>query len=164
MTITGLPTADRLARGDLEHYRFGQKMPHKLTPHEWPAYEAAKETGYLVTPNSGLSRVRLRNCYWCYCVDVGRPFVATELRQRWAAVELDLIGIPPRPTDRDISRKLSDQAFKQLKALLGEVTRRGAWWSSGHVFAYSSAIPITQAHWMAARMFSIACVDLRGGI
>src|SRR3954471_14382674 len=57
-----LPTADRLARGDLNRYLFGQKMPHKLTPREWPAYEAAKETGYLVTPSVGLARIRLRNC------------------------------------------------------------------------------------------------------
>jgi hypothetical protein len=159
-----LPTADRLVRGDEARYLFGQKMPHKLTPREWPAYEAAKEQGYLVTPSVGLARVRLRNCYWHYCVDLGRPFVVTELRQRWAAVEMDLIEIPPRPDDRDMCWKLSDRAYKQIDALLGEVTRRGAWWSSGHVFCYSNGVPINQARWVAERMFTIACTDLRGGV
>jgi hypothetical protein len=159
-----LPTADRLARGDLNRYLFGQKMPHKLKPSEWPAYEQAKETGYLVTPGNGLARVRLRNVYWHYCVDLGRPFVVAELRQRWAAVEMDLIEIPPRPGERGVSWKLSDEAFKLIHALLGEVTRHGAWWSSGHVFCYSSGVPIEQARWLAERMFTIACQDLRGAL
>jgi hypothetical protein len=162
--ITALPTVDRLARGDEARYLFGQKLPHKLKAAEWPIYEAAKERGYLVAPNAGLARVRLRNCYWHYCSDLSRPFVVTELRQRWARIEMDLIEIPPRPDDRDMCWKLSDEAYRQIDALLGEHTKPGAWWSSGHVFVFSSAVPITLAAWLAARIFSIACTDLRGGV
>ena len=157
-----LSTADRLARGDLNHYLFGQCIPHRLQPKEWPRYEQAKQAGYLVAPSSGLARIRLRNCYWAYCADLGRPFVVTELRQRWASVEMGLIELPPRPGERELSWRLSDGAFKRIAALLGEVTRRGAWWCSGHVFAHSSAVPIASAPWIAERLFTIACEDLRG--
>jgi hypothetical protein len=160
---TVLPTADRLARGDEARYLFGQLVPHKLKAPEWPLYEQAKERGYLVAPSAGRARVRLRNCYWHYCVDLGRPFVVTELRQRWASIEMDLIEIPPKPGDRDISWKLSDSTYQQIHALLGEHTKPGAWWSSGHVFVYSSAIPLAVAAWLAGRIFAIACADLRGG-
>src|SRR5215216_3917784 len=103
MTTAILPTADRLARGDEARYLFGQMVPHKLKVPEWPVYEQAKERGYLVAPSAGQARVRLRNCYWHYCVDLGRPFVVTELRQRWASIEMDLIEIPPRSDERAIS-------------------------------------------------------------
>lgn len=158
-----LPTADRLARGDLNRYLFGQEMPHKLRPREWPIYETAKERGFLIAPSAGLARVRLRNCYWRHCVDLDRPFVVTELRQRWASVEMDLIELPPRSGERGMCWQLSDQSFKQIDALLGEVTKPGAWWSSGHVFCYTSAVPIALAPWLAQRLFTIACEDLRGG-
>jgi hypothetical protein len=161
--LSALPTADRLARGDEARYLFGQKLPHKLKAAEWPAYEQAKERGYLVTPSGGLARVRLRNCYWHYCSDLGRPFAVTELSQRWASIEMDLIEIPPRAHERAVSWQLSDRAYQQIDALLGEHTKPGAWWSSGHVFVYSSAIPIAVAPWLAERLFTIACTDLRGG-
>jgi hypothetical protein len=158
-----LPTADRLARGDLNRYLFGQRMPHKLKRAEWPIYETAKERGFLVAPSTGQARVRLRNCYWHHCVDLGRPFVVTELRQRWASVEMDLIELPPRNGEREMCWQLSHQSFKQIDALFGEVTKPGAWWSSGRVFCHTSAVPIALAPWLAKRLFTIACEDLRGG-
>jgi hypothetical protein len=159
---TVLPTADRLARGDEARYLFGQLVPHQLKAQDWPLYEQAKERGYLVAPSAGRARVRLRNCYWHYCVDLGRPFVVTELRQRWANLEVDLIELPPRQDERAVSWELSNEAFKKIDALLGEHTKPGAWWSSGHVFVYSSTIPIAVVPWLAGRIFAIACADLRG--
>lgn len=157
------PTADRLARGDLARYLFNQRMPYKLRPSEWPIYEAAKEDGYVVVPGAGLARTRLRNCYFEYCTDLGRPFVCVELRQKWASVELDMIEVPPLPDERQLCRKLSDGAYNRIDALLAEMTaKRGAWWSSGHVFIYSNGIAVEHARWVAERLFTIACEDMRG--
>jgi hypothetical protein len=162
---TTLPTADRLARGDLARYMFGQKLPHKLRATEWPVYEAAKENGFLVVSGWGLGRVRLRNCYYQYCTDLSRPYVVVELRQKWASVELDMIEVPPRPHEPSICRRLSEPAAKAVEALLAELTsKRGAWWSPGNVFAYSNGIPAERAPWVGARLFAIACEDLRGEV
>jgi hypothetical protein len=162
-TTTVLPTADRLARGDLQRYLMGHRMPYKLRSAEWAVYEAAKENGYLVAPSVGLARTRLRNCYFAYCEDLGRPFVCVELRRKWASIELDMIEVPPLPSEREVCRRLSDAAYKRIDALLAEMTtKRRAWWSSGHVFIYSNGIAIEHAPWVAQRLFTIACEDMRG--
>lgn len=163
MGTPSLPTADRLARGDLVRYMFGQEIPHKLRVNEWAVYEAAKENGYLVVSGQGLGRTRLRNCYYSYCQDLGRPYVVVELRQKWASIELDMIEVPPQPGSPEICRRLSENAAKRIEAILAELTtKRGAWWSPGSVFAYSNGIAVAHATWIAARIFAIACADLRG--
>jgi hypothetical protein len=157
---TPLPTADKLARGELNRYVAGHPMAYKLKPAEWPAYEQAKEQGFLAAPWTGLARTRLRNCYFAYCEDMGRPFVCVETRERWATVELDMIATAP---DNQHAARLSDAGFQRIHALFGELTeKRGARWSSGHVFAYSDGIPAAKAPWLAGRLFAIACADLRG--
>lgn len=143
----GLDTADRLARGELCAVMFNRRYTYRLTKHEWPIYEAAKQTGYLVMPRSDNSYRRLEYVWLQWCEARDWPAVLLKPRIWYASVEADTIMIP-------WSQQPTEAQTEPIRHLFEEHAR-GGWWCVNPTFYCISRAPIALAPFIASRIVAV---------
>jgi len=140
-----LDTADRLARGELSIMSFNRHYTYKLTTREWPIFDAAKTSGYMVMPRGEDSYRRLERVWSEWCEPRGWPMIMLKSRVRYATVEADTIMLCAQPAD--------DQTHL-IEHLFAEHAS-GGWWCNNPTYLCASRVPISVAPLVARQIVAI---------
>lgn len=108
--------------------------------------QEAIDAGYVVRRDN----YKVSSQYFKWCSKHDKPYVVVVLRQKWASVELDLIGVSYRLNTLGIN-----VAWQLLDTMTPATVKK--WWqcSAGGTICHSNKIPIERTGELAAALASV---------